>query len=103
MSNQPSFDPQDLFGVKGNLKEDELRTPDRSSRPGSSFSPVPLFSPLSLKYEGGADEVPCITETNADNPNLLDSMWRDNNGVKYIQRHDQRISLDKYKNRRHVS
>ena len=64
MSSQPPFDPQDPFGVGGNLKEDELRTPERSSRSGSSFSPILLFPPLPLKYEGGAKEVPCINETN---------------------------------------
>ena len=37
-------------------------------------SSVPLFSPLPLKYEGGADEVTCITETNLDDPSLLNGM-----------------------------
>ena len=64
-----------------------LRTPERSSpRPGCSFSPVPLLFPSTLKYEGGADEVPCNTETNADDPNLL-------NGVSSEE------LLDKYKKR----
>ena len=63
MSDQPPFDPQDPFGVGRSLKDDDLRTPERSSRPGCSFSPVPLFSLSTLKYECGADEVPCNIET----------------------------------------
>ena len=72
MSEQPPFDPQDSFGGAGSLKENDLCTLERGSRPGTSFSPVPLFSPLSLKYEYecGADEVPCKTKTNVDDPNL---------------------------------
>ena len=73
MSDQPPLDPHDPFGVGRNLKEDDLRTPERSSRPVSSFSPVSLFSPSSLKYEGGANEVPCKTD-NADDPSLLNGM-----------------------------
>ena len=73
MSDQPPLDPHDPFGVKINLKEDDLRTPERSSRPASSFSPVRLFSPSLLKYEGGAHELPC-TADNADDPNLLNGM-----------------------------
>ena len=73
MSDQPPLDPHDPFGVERNLKEDDLRTPERSSRPVSSFSPVPLFSLSSLKYEGGANEVPCKTN-NSDDPNLLNGM-----------------------------
>ena len=71
MSNQSPLDLHDPFGVGSNPKEDDLRTPERSSRPISSFSPVSLFSPSALKYEGGADEVPCKT---ADDPNLLNGM-----------------------------
>ena len=74
MSDQPPFDPQDPFSAGRSLKDDDIRTPDRSSRPGCSFSLVPLLSPSTLKYEGGADEVPCNTETNADDPNLLNCM-----------------------------
>ena len=74
MSDQPPFDPQGPFGVGRSLKHDDLRTPERSPRPGSSFSPVPLFFPSTLKYKGGADKVPCKTETNVDNPNLLNGM-----------------------------
>ena len=36
--------------------------------------PLPLFYPSSLKCEGGADEVPCKTEINTDDPNLLSGM-----------------------------
>ena len=73
MSDQPPLDPHDPLGVERNLKEDDLRTPERSSRPVSSFSPVLLFSPSSPKYEGGADEMPFKTD-NADDPNLLNGM-----------------------------
>ena len=86
MSDQPPFDPQDPFDVGRSFNDDDLCTPERSSRPGCSVSPVPLFSPSTLKYEGGADEVPCNTETNADDPNLL-------NGVSSEE------LLDKYKKR----
>ena len=74
MSDQPPFVTQGPFVVRGNFEEHNCCTPERSSRPGSSFSSVPLFSPLPLKYEDGADEVPCLTETNVDDPNLLSGM-----------------------------
>ena len=48
MSDQPPLDPHDPFGV--------------------------VFSPSPLKYEGGANEVPRNTESNADNPNLMNGM-----------------------------
>ena len=71
MSDQSPLDPHDPFGLGSLPKEDDLRTPERSSRPVSSFSPVSLISPSALKYEGGADEVPCKT---ADDPSLLNGM-----------------------------
>ena len=74
MSDKPRFEPHDHFGARGNVKEDDLCTPERSSRPDSSFSPVPLFSPLPLKYEGGANEVPGTIDTNVYDPNLLNGM-----------------------------
>ena len=73
MPDQHPLDSCDPYGVKRNLKEDDLCTPECSSRPVSSFNPVPLFSPSPLKYEGGADEVQCKTD-NADDPNLLNGM-----------------------------
>ena len=73
MSDQPPLDPHDLFGIESNLKEENPRTPERSSRPISSFGPVPLFSPPLVKHEGGADELP-VTTNNLDDPNLLAGM-----------------------------
>ena len=73
MSDQPPLDPHDPFDVERNLKKYDFCTPERSSRPVTSFSPVPLFSPPLLKYEGGTDELPRTTD-NADDPNLLDGM-----------------------------
>ena len=86
MYDQPPFEPQDPYGVAGSLKEDDLRTPKRSSRPGSSFSPVPLFSLSTLKYEGDADEVPCKIKTNVDDPNLLSGMSSEEVLDKYKKR-----------------
>ena len=86
MSDQPPLDPHDLFGIESNLKEENPRTPERSSRPISSFGPVPLFSPPLVKHEGGADELPVdpnvlgglggadelpVTTNKLDDPNLL--------------------------------
>ena len=62
MSDQPPLDPHDLFGIESNLKEENPRTPERSSRPISSFGPVPLFSPPLVKHEGGADELPPLVK-----------------------------------------
>ena len=73
MSDQPPLDPHDLFGIESNLKEENPRTPERSSRPVSSFGPVPLFSPPLVKHEGGADELP-VTTNKLDDPNLLAGM-----------------------------
>ena len=73
MSGQPPLDPHDLFGIESNLKEENPRTPERSSRPVSSFGPVPLCSPPLVNHEGGADELP-VTTNNLDDPNLLAGM-----------------------------
>ena len=73
MSDHPPLDPHNPFGGKSNLNKDDPRTPERSSRPVGSFSPVPLVSAPLLTYEGGADELPRTTD-NADDPNLLDGM-----------------------------
>ena len=39
-------------------KKDDSLTADCKAPPGSEFSPVPLISPIYLKLEGGADELP---------------------------------------------